>query len=65
MRISFLWIEVWYDMYACCSFSQQVNGSPYEGGWIIKVKVSDAGELNSLMDDEKYAKFCEEEDSKH
>ncbi|KAM0849999.1 hypothetical protein ACQ4PT_053365 [Festuca glaucescens] len=42
-----------------------VNGSPYEGGWIIKVKVSDAGELNSLMDDEKYSKFCEDEDSKH
>uniref|UniRef100_A0A8R7UQS2 Glycine cleavage system H protein n=1 Tax=Triticum urartu TaxID=4572 RepID=A0A8R7UQS2_TRIUA len=42
-----------------------VNGDPYEGGWIIKVKVSDAGELNSLMDDKKYSKFCEEEDSKH
>ncbi|KAE8790535.1 Glycine cleavage system H protein, mitochondrial [Hordeum vulgare] len=42
-----------------------VNGDPYEGGWIIKVKVSNAGELNSLMDDEKYSKFCEEEDSKH
>ncbi|XP_006656352.1 glycine cleavage system H protein 2, mitochondrial-like isoform X2 [Oryza brachyantha] len=38
-----------------------VNGSPYEKGWIIKVKISDPSELNSLMDDEKYKKFCEEE----
>ncbi|XP_062223972.1 glycine cleavage system H protein 2, mitochondrial-like [Phragmites australis] len=41
-----------------------VNASPYEKGWIIKVKLSDSGELNSLMDDEKYSKFCEEE-NKH
>jgi glycine cleavage system H protein len=40
-----------------------VNGSPYDKGWIIKVKLSDSGELSSLMDDEKYSKFCEEEDS--
>ncbi|XP_062218310.1 glycine cleavage system H protein 2, mitochondrial-like [Phragmites australis] len=39
-----------------------VNASPYEKGWIIKVKLSDSGELNSLMDDDKYSKFCEEED---
>jgi glycine cleavage system H protein len=44
------------------SFSSQVNASPYDKGWIIKVKLSDSGELNSLMDDEKYLKFCEEED---
>ncbi|RWW22286.1 hypothetical protein GW17_00013525 [Ensete ventricosum] len=43
----------------------QVNASPYENGWIIKVKMSDTGELNSLMDSEKYSKFCEEEDAKH
>ncbi|KAF3322495.1 glycine cleavage system H protein 2 [Carex littledalei] len=42
-----------------------VNGSPYEKGWIIKVKLSDEGELNSLMDSDKYTKFCEEEDTKH
>lgn len=43
----------------------QINGSPFERGWIIKVKMSDAGELNSLMDSEEYSKFCEEEDAKH
>jgi glycine cleavage system H protein len=42
-----------------------VNGSPYEKGWIMKVEISDAEELNSLMDSEKYSKFCEEEDAKH
>ncbi|GMH26044.1 hypothetical protein Nepgr_027887 [Nepenthes gracilis] len=42
-----------------------VNASPYENGWIIKVEMSDAGELNSLMDADQYSKFCEEEDSNH
>ncbi|XP_078167003.1 single hybrid motif superfamily protein [Carex rostrata] len=42
-----------------------VNASPYEKGWIIKVKLSDEGELSSLMDSDKYTKFCEEEDAKH
>ncbi|MED6219141.1 NAD-dependent glutamate dehydrogenase [Stylosanthes scabra] len=41
-----------------------VNSSPYKDGWIIKVEVSDSGELNNLMDSEQYSKFCEE-DSKH
>lgn len=40
----------------------QVNGSPYENGWIIKVEISDTNEVNSLMDSEQYSKFCEEED---
>ncbi|KAJ0975869.1 hypothetical protein J5N97_017834 [Dioscorea zingiberensis] len=35
-----------------------VNASPYDKGWIIKVQMKDAGELNSLMDSEKYVKFC-------
>ncbi|XP_030546468.1 glycine cleavage system H protein 2, mitochondrial [Rhodamnia argentea] len=42
-----------------------INSSPYEKGWIIKVEISDAGQLNSLMDADKYSKFCEEEDAKH
>ncbi|RVW45434.1 Glycine cleavage system H protein 2, mitochondrial [Vitis vinifera] len=46
-------------------FLIQVNASPYENGWIIKVEMSDTGELNSLMDLEQYTKFCEEEDAKH
>ncbi|XP_021841603.2 glycine cleavage system H protein 2, mitochondrial [Spinacia oleracea] len=42
-----------------------VNSSPYEKGWIIKVDLSSSDELNSLMDADKYSKFCEEEDGKH
>ncbi|KAB2601683.1 glycine cleavage system H protein 2 [Pyrus ussuriensis x Pyrus communis] len=40
-----------------------VNASPYEEGWIMKVEISDSGELNKLLDSEKYTKFCEEEDA--
>uniref|UniRef100_A0A2P2Q3P9 Glycine cleavage system H protein n=1 Tax=Rhizophora mucronata TaxID=61149 RepID=A0A2P2Q3P9_RHIMU len=42
-----------------------VNSSPYEKGWIIKVSINDAGELNKLKESDEYAKFCEEEDAKH
>ena len=46
-------------------FLIQVNASPYETGWIIKVEMSDNGELKSLMDSDQYSKFCEEEDASH
>ncbi|RWR81940.1 glycine cleavage system H protein 2, mitochondrial [Cinnamomum micranthum f. kanehirae] len=42
-----------------------VNASPYDSGWIIKVEMSNTGEVNSLMDSDQYSKFCEEEDLKH
>ncbi|KAL0398125.1 UNVERIFIED_CONTAM: Glycine cleavage system H protein 2, mitochondrial [Sesamum radiatum] len=42
-----------------------VNASPYESGWIIKVEMKNADELNGLMDPDQYSKFCEEEDAKH
>ncbi|GAV86682.1 GCV_H domain-containing protein [Cephalotus follicularis] len=42
-----------------------VNSSPYDNGWIIKVEVSDAGEIKNLMDADQYSNFCDEEDSKH
>ena len=35
----------------------------YGAGWMIKVKLSDTSELDSLMDLEAYNKFCEEEDA--
>lgn len=31
-----------------------VNSNPYEGGWIIKVKLSDASELDGLMSADDY-----------
>ena len=42
-----------------------VNSSPYEDGWMIKVKPSDPSELDSLMGPKEYTKFCEEEDASH
>ncbi|KAJ6676286.1 GLYCINE CLEAVAGE SYSTEM H PROTEIN [Salix viminalis] len=42
-----------------------VNSSPYEKGWIMKVEVKDASELDTLKNSDDYAKFCDEEDAKH
>ncbi|KAF0895769.1 hypothetical protein E2562_016504 [Oryza meyeriana var. granulata] len=47
------------------NFGAVVNESPYERGWIIVVKISDSGELNSLMNDKNFSKFCKEEDGKY
>lgn len=38
-----------------------VNKSPEGEGWLVKVKVFDLGELNDLLDEPAYRKFCEEE----
>ena len=34
---------------------ETVNREPYEGGWMIKIKINDAGELDSLMDSSGYS----------
>ena len=34
-----------------------VNVDPYQGGWLLKVELSDAGELSNLMNAEQYAAF--------
>ncbi len=36
-----------------------INESPLEAGWILKVKVSNAAEFESLMNEEDYRKLCE------
>lgn len=33
---------------------ETVNQSPYEGGWMIKIKLADAGSVNSLLDAAAY-----------
>lgn len=33
---------------------ETVNKSPYEEGWLIKIKLKDAAELNSLLSPEDY-----------
>lgn len=37
-----------------------VNTSPEEEGWFFKLAVSDASELDGLMDAKAYKAFCEE-----
>ena len=39
---------------------QLLNSSPYDS-WILKVKISDSSELDSLMSHEDYKVFCERE----
>ena len=34
-----------------------VNDSPYEGGWLLKVSVSDASEMDKLMTADQYEGF--------
>ena len=39
-----------------------INEDPYGEGWIIKVAMSDPGELDDLMNAEEYAAYCEGQD---
>ena len=41
-----------------CPFLQ-VNTDPFGEGWMIKVKLSNKGELDELMDSAAYSSFCE------
>jgi glycine cleavage system H protein len=34
-----------------------INSDPYGDGWVVKIKVADAGDLASLMDVETYKSF--------
>ena len=36
---------------------EKLNESPHEGGWLVKVKVADANELESLMTAADYEKY--------
>ncbi|KIP78992.1 glycine cleavage system protein H [Vibrio harveyi] len=38
-----------------------INEEPYEGGWIVKVKLSNPSELEDLKDAEEYLSSIEEE----
>ena len=38
-----------------------INKSPYESGWIVKIKPRDKGQLDSLMTQEQYDKFVGED----
>ncbi len=36
---------------------ETINKTPYEGGWICRIKLSDRGELDSLMDAAAYGEM--------
>ena len=38
---------------------ETVNLSPDADGWFFKIKIADADELSSLMDDAKYKAYCD------
>lgn len=38
-----------------------INEEPYEGGWIVKVRMSDPAELDDLKDAEEYLSSIEED----
>ena len=37
---------------------ETINTDPYDKGWLIKIKVTDAAEAGSLMDSAAYIEFC-------
>jgi len=39
--------------------AKTVNASADGDGWFIKIKIADAGELDSLMDEAAYKTYCE------
>jgi glycine cleavage system H protein len=43
---------------------ESINSDPYGDGWVYKVEVKDAAQLDKLMDKEAYEKFVVEEDEK-
>jgi glycine cleavage system H protein len=42
------------------SAPEDVNADPYGKGWMIKVRMSDSGEVASLLDANEYEAFLEE-----
>ncbi|WP_438877792.1 hypothetical protein [Bacillus cereus group sp. Bce038] len=38
-----------------------INEEPYDSGWIVKIKMSDASELDDLKDADEYLTLIEED----
>ncbi len=36
-----------------------INSDPYGKGWLIKIRLQDAGQAGALMDSAAYEKYCE------
>lgn len=37
-----------------------INEEPYESAWMVKVKITDPSQLDTLMDAKAYTAYCEE-----
>lgn len=37
----------------------KINIDPYNGGWIVKIKISNPADTNNLLDKNSYIKHCE------
>ena len=42
-----------------------VNNEAETDGWVIKVRVADASDLDELMDEKAYRKYCDENKGSH
>jgi len=59
--ISPLSVEVVEVNQAVVEAPETVNEDPYGGGWLVKLRLSDPGEVESLLDVEAYKKLLEEQ----
>ncbi len=41
---------------------ERVNTSPYEDGWIVRLRMTDPSELGELLDSAGYVSFCDDLD---
>ena len=41
---------------------EALNEDPYDKGWLFKIEITNASELNNLYDAEGYDKYCESRD---
>ena len=37
-----------------------LNSDPYDAGWMMRIKIVDPGEIESLLDPAAYGEFCDE-----
>ncbi len=40
---------------------ETINSSPYDDGWLIRIKLTDPSELDDLMDADAYQEFIEQD----
>ncbi len=46
----------------CAGRARQVNKDPFGDGWMVKLRLSDPGQVDSLMDPKAYEAKCSSDD---